>query len=104
MASMESNPNDGVAPFWLRLTVLTLMILSATSGIGYITYVVATKTSHEERATYEARCHAAMARNREYPAYAILKADSDGCRVMLPDGGMPLNVGWESRRYPQEVE
>lgn len=68
------------------LMIIGTVILSVSSLLG------ANKAA-EERTTYKARCHAAV-KQGEYPAYSILKANPDGCQIMLPQGGRPVNVEW----------
>ncbi len=102
MENVRANPNDEVPLFWLKVTLAALSILCISALIGYFIYMMRTLPTGEERATHEARCHAAMLNDPEYPAYSILKAGPRSCQVMIPEGGLPLLNSWFECRYTGE--
>ena len=93
MEATITNPH-----YVIRITMTIIAIIALIAGITAMAWTVATATSGEERSTYEARCHAA-ANWAGHSAYAILeKAKPDSCRIMLPEGGIPVSLSWTG--YP----
>ncbi len=87
-------PRSSNRLFWVGIwaTVAVSLVLTAAISVFGIT-AIRNKPSMQESAMYKARCHAAVSQG-EYPAYSILKAKPDGCQIMLPQGGQPVNVEW----------
>ncbi len=85
-------------PPWAILPIAAMMALALAALLFFGVQAISTKPSPEERAIYEARCHAA-ANWAGHSAYAILKkAKPDSCQIMLPEGGIPVGLSWTG--YP----
>ncbi len=95
----EKRTYQAVLP-WQVWALFAILVVGMASLLAWTIYDVNYNgpIRRMDRATNEARCHAA-AELFPYPAYAILKSESSFCQIMLPEGGLPVGLSWSAERY-----